>query len=61
MTSALSRVPVNQLSGHLDSKVDFETSDKLELCPKDVDALVAFMEALDGEGYQDKAPAIFPR
>jgi len=26
-----------------------------------VDALVAFLEALDGEGFQDVAPRSFPR
>ena len=33
---------------------------KLELTPEEEDALVAFMQALDGEGYQDTAPASFP-
>lgn len=28
----------------------------LKLTPKEVDAIVAFMEALNGEGYMDKAP-----
>ena len=32
----------------------------LDLTPAEVDALVAFMQALDGEGYQDTAPASFP-
>ena len=33
----------------------------LELNDEEVDALVAMMEALDGEGYQDTAPAAFPQ
>ena len=33
----------------------------LNLTPAEVDALVAFMEALNGEGYQDTAPASFPQ
>jgi cytochrome c peroxidase len=33
----------------------------LGLTPQDVDALVAFLEALNGEGYQDQAPRKFPR
>ncbi len=32
----------------------------LGLTPEESRALVAFMEALDGEGYQDTAPASFP-
>lgn len=34
---------------------------KLGLTPAEVDALVAFMEALNGEGYQDTAPKAFPQ
>src|SRR6185436_5912551 len=33
----------------------------LGLTPADVDALVAFLESLDGEGYQDAPPKHFPR
>lgn len=33
----------------------------LGLTPQDVDALVAFLDALNGEGYQDTAPRHFPR
>ena len=33
----------------------------LRLSPAEVDAIVAFRESLDGEGYQDKAPAAFPQ
>lgn len=41
---------------HLSPKIE-----KLDLSDEEVDALVAFMEALDGEGYQDTAPALFPQ
>ena len=34
---------------------------KLKLTPAEVDALVAFMEALNGEGYLDTAPTVFPQ
>ena len=34
--------------------------DTLNLTEGEIDALVAFMEALDGEGYQDVSPASFP-
>jgi len=33
----------------------------LPLSDEDVDALVAFMNALDGEGYADVPPPSFPR
>jgi cytochrome c peroxidase len=33
----------------------------LRLSPAEVDAIVAFLESLEGEGYQDKAPAAFPQ
>ena len=33
----------------------------LGLTPAEIDALVAMMKALDGEGYADTAPASFPR
>lgn len=33
----------------------------LGLTPAEVDALVSFLESLEGEGYQDQAPAAFPR
>lgn len=33
----------------------------LHLPPDDLDALVAFLQALDGTGYQDQAPRSFPR
>jgi cytochrome c peroxidase len=33
----------------------------LRLSPAEVDAIVAFLESLEGDGYQDKAPAAFPQ
>ena len=33
----------------------------LNLTPEEVDALVAMMESLAGEGYMDTAPASFPK
>jgi cytochrome c peroxidase len=33
----------------------------LGLGPRDIDALVAFLQSLDGEGYQDQPPKYFPR
>jgi hypothetical protein len=33
----------------------------LGLSPVEVDAIVAFLESLEGDGYQDKAPRAFPR
>jgi cytochrome c peroxidase len=35
--------------------------DEIELSPADVGPLVAFLEALDGTGYEDEAPRSFPR
>jgi cytochrome c peroxidase len=40
----------------LDPKVE-----PLHLSDAEMDALVAFMDALDGEGYQDQAPKSFPK
>ena len=40
---------------YLDLKLD-----SLNLPEREIDALAAFMEALDGEGYQDVSPALFP-
>jgi cytochrome c peroxidase len=45
---------------YLDDKVDFEKSDKLDLSEEEINALVKFMEALDGQGYQDTIPEAFP-
>ncbi len=40
---------------HLSPKLDL-----LNLTDEQVDALVAFMNALNGEGYMDTAPEAFP-
>jgi cytochrome c peroxidase len=40
---------------HLSPKIE-----PLKLSNKEIDAVVAFMEALEGEGYQDKAPEVMP-
>jgi cytochrome c peroxidase len=41
---------------HLDPKIEV-----LDLTEEEIDALVAFMEALEGEGYLDTPPAAFPQ
>ena len=41
---------------YLDPKVE-----PLKLTPAEVDAIVAFMKTLEGEGYQDTPPTSFPR
>ncbi len=41
---------------HLDPKIE-----PLNLTDEEIDALVAFMEALEGEGYQDTPPSTFPQ
>jgi len=33
----------------------------LGLTAAEIDAVVGFMESLDGEGWQDRAPSHFPR
>jgi cytochrome c peroxidase len=41
---------------HLDTQVR-----PLQLQPGDIDALISFLESLNGEGFVDRAPAAFPR
>ena len=41
---------------YLDPKIE-----ALNLTEEEIDALVAFMEALEGEGYEDTAPVTFPQ
>lgn len=41
--------------------VFYNTRRNLDLTDADVTALVAFLQALDGEGYQDTAPKVFPQ
>ena len=38
----------------------YRVLEPLNLTEKEIDALVAFVEALVGEGHQDTAPAAFP-
>jgi cytochrome c peroxidase len=45
----------------LDRKVDRRFAEQLDLSDDQVMQLVKFMEALDGEGYQDMAPTSFPQ
>lgn len=46
---------------HLDRKIDRRFAEQLDLTEEQTTQLVKFMEALDGEGYQDKPPAAFPQ
>ena len=41
---------------HLDTQVR-----RLDLARGDIDALVDFLEALNGEGFMDRAPTVFPK
>jgi cytochrome c peroxidase len=43
-----------------DGRVDVKM-EPLGLSPAEVDAIVAFLETLEGQGYQDKAPQAFPQ
>lgn len=45
----------------LDPKVNFKKSERLDLTEDEITAIVKFMEALDGEGYQDTVPSSFPQ
>ncbi len=45
---------------YLDRKIDPRFAERLDLSEEEIDALVKFMEALEGEGYQDTEPAAFP-
>ncbi len=46
---------------YLDRKIDRRFAERLDLSEQQIDQLVKFMEALDGEGYQDTAPTAFPQ
>jgi cytochrome c peroxidase len=46
---------------HLDRKIDRNFAEQLDFTEDEIVALVKFMEALDGEGYQDTAPEAFPQ
>lgn len=45
----------------LSRKIDRRFAEQLDFTESQINALVKFMEALDGEGYQDTAPAAFPQ
>ncbi|MEL6106839.1 MAG: cytochrome c peroxidase [Planctomycetota bacterium] len=45
----------------LDRKIDRRFAEQLDFTEEQVQQVVAFMEALDGEGYQDTAPESFPQ
>jgi cytochrome c peroxidase len=46
---------------HLSRKIDRRFAEQLDLNEEQITFLVKFMEALDGEGYQDTAPTEFPQ
>jgi cytochrome c peroxidase len=50
---------IYDIGGHANPQLDPKMQ-PLDLTEEEEAALVAFMEALDGEGYQDSAPAAFP-
>ncbi len=50
-----------QPNPHLSRKIDRRFAEQLDFSDQQVNQLVKFMEALDGEGYQDTAPAAFPQ
>lgn len=45
---------------NLDKKIDRRFAEQLSFTEEEITALVKFMEALDGEGYQDTPPSAFP-
>ncbi len=51
-----SEAPGPEKNPYLDVKLE-----PLGLSPGEVDAIVAFLESLEGEGHQDKAPRAFPQ
>ena len=46
---------------YLDRKIDRRFAEQLDFTEAQITQLVKFMEALDGEGYQDTAPTAFPQ
>lgn len=46
---------------YLDKKIDRRFAERLDLSKEQINQLVKFMEALDGEGYQDTEPKAFPQ
>ncbi len=59
--ATLRSVVVHYNRGGIANRFLDEKMEPLNLTEEEIDALVAFMEALDGEGYQDIAPAAFPQ
>ena len=47
--------------GHPNPYLAAEIKKPLNLTKGEMDALVKLMEALDGEGYQDSVPTVFPK
>lgn len=46
---------------YLDRKIDRRFAEQLDFTDDQINALVKFMEALEGKGYQDQAPTAFPK
>lgn len=46
---------------HLDRKIDRRFAEQLDFSDEQIADLVAFMKSLDGEGYQDSEPKLFPQ
>ncbi len=46
---------------HLSRKIDRRFAEQLDFTEEQIIVLIRFMEALDGEGYQDTAPTAFPQ
>ena len=46
---------------HLSRKIDRRFAEQLDFTEEQIIVLIRFMEALDGEGYQDAAPTAFPQ
>jgi len=59
--ATLREVVVHYNIGGIENPYLSERIRELELTDEEVDAIVVFMEALDGEGYMDTAPAMFPQ
>jgi cytochrome c peroxidase len=47
--------------GNANPWLDPKMKGRDKLTEDEIDALVAFMESLEGEGYQDTAPRTFPQ
>lgn len=46
---------------HLDRKIDRRFAEQLDFSEQQITDLIAFMESLNGEGYEDTPPAKFPQ